>query len=365
MEKIRPWQKQSQIWDNLLKRNNLPSTWLFTGPKGSNILEYSLLLSHFLLALPNHTVPNLIESTELTLSEFIQRNINLITLSPKHQDFYLLNPAVVKDLDNGLTSSITSKNKTRVISVDMIREARIFLQNTTVTAKTKILLLNGVENLSVGASNALLKVLEEPSKDSLIILLNHNLHQVMPTIKSRCAIMKFSPATQEEFYILSEVALHNSSQKIESSAIHKITAGDISLICRILAEPKVLELMKAYYEKVLALIEPILNCLGVLNEEDKLIKDLNLCLMQFIKDLRASKIVAEDIMKLILNLIVSVLNHFSLMDAKAHNPEYITFSLAKYKIYLIIEKIMKLIEQKKRYHLDENSLFHQIINIEL
>ncbi len=50
----------------------------------------------------------------------------------------------------------------------------------------KVVLLSLAESMNISAANSLLKVLEEPSDNTLFILLSHNLQLVLPTIRSRC-----------------------------------------------------------------------------------------------------------------------------------------------------------------------------------
>lgn len=60
-----------------------------------------------------------------------------------------------------------------------------------------VIIFDGAEQLSVEASNALLKTLEEPSPQVLIILLTDNESNVLETILSRCRICKFKPVAKE------------------------------------------------------------------------------------------------------------------------------------------------------------------------
>ena len=56
--------------------------------------------------------------------------------------------------------------------------------------KLRLILILEVEKLRPDAANALLKILEEPPSDTRFILTSHQLTQVLPTIKSRCQILK-------------------------------------------------------------------------------------------------------------------------------------------------------------------------------
>jgi len=64
--------------------------------------------------------------------------------------------------------------------------------------KRKINILVDVHKMNNQAANAFLKVLEEPAPLNVFILLTENLNALLPTIKSRCQIQKFSPLSREE-----------------------------------------------------------------------------------------------------------------------------------------------------------------------
>lgn len=64
--------------------------------------------------------------------------------------------------------------------------------------KYKIYIVDKAEKMTVEAQNALLKTLEEPPEYAIIILIANNKESLLPTIKSRCEIIKFTPIPFEE-----------------------------------------------------------------------------------------------------------------------------------------------------------------------
>jgi DNA polymerase III delta prime subunit len=58
-------------------------------------------------------------------------------------------------------------------------------------APSKVFIIHDAERMLPAGSNALLKTLEEPRPDALIILLSKEPHQLLPTIVSRCRIVRF------------------------------------------------------------------------------------------------------------------------------------------------------------------------------
>lgn len=59
--------------------------------------------------------------------------------------------------------------------------------------KYKIYIIDKAEKMTIEAQNALLKTLEEPPKYAIIILVTNNKESLLPTIKSRCEVIKFTP----------------------------------------------------------------------------------------------------------------------------------------------------------------------------
>lgn len=83
------------------------------------------------------------------------------------------------------------------ISIDQIRDLILKLRYAPIEGKYKIAILDQAELLNDHSANALLKTLEEPPKDSVLILVTSNARVIKPTIVSRCSLIRFSPLTKE------------------------------------------------------------------------------------------------------------------------------------------------------------------------
>jgi DNA polymerase-3 subunit delta' len=95
---------------------------------------------------------------------------------PYHPDFLLVQPEKDKE----------KKTEKRTISIDQVRILISFLSLTSHQSGTKAVLISPAQALSVQAGNSLLKTLEEPPGDSLIVLVTDSLSRIVPTIVSRC-----------------------------------------------------------------------------------------------------------------------------------------------------------------------------------
>jgi DNA polymerase-3 subunit delta' len=91
----------------------------------------------------------------------------------------------------------TGKRKSN-ISVKQAREAVSRLSKTSFGGGYKVVFIEEAHRLSQGAANALLKTLEEPRGKALFILRAPSVESVIPTIASRCQIMRFSIVSRKE-----------------------------------------------------------------------------------------------------------------------------------------------------------------------
>lgn len=85
------------------------------------------------------------------------------------------------------------------ITVDKIRKIFSFVTQTSAHSKDKFIIIDSVCNLNKSASNALLKILEEPRPNNYLFLISHNLNKVLPTIRSRCFILKTNGLEKNDF----------------------------------------------------------------------------------------------------------------------------------------------------------------------
>jgi len=79
------------------------------------------------------------------------------------------------------------------IAVDQIRELISYLSLRPHTANRRVVILTPAEAMNINAANSLLKVLEEPPADSVLILVSHRPQLLSATIRSRCARVEFRP----------------------------------------------------------------------------------------------------------------------------------------------------------------------------
>ena len=101
----------------------------------------------------------------------------------------------------------------REINVDKIRKIAEFANQTSAISPNKFIIIDSACELNKSAANALLKLLEEPRPNNFLILVSHNLNRVLPTIRSRCQIVKIPDLSADDFTeILRQKNLHFSAK---------------------------------------------------------------------------------------------------------------------------------------------------------
>jgi len=85
-----------------------------------------------------------------------------------------------------------------VITVDETRETISFFGSTAAVEGWRVCIVDTVDELNPNAANALLKVLEEPPRQSLFLLVSHAPARVLPTILSRCRKLPLRPLSTDD-----------------------------------------------------------------------------------------------------------------------------------------------------------------------
>lgn len=105
-----------------------------------------------------------------------------------HPDFRHLQPA--KDEEENVagtaTRGTTGRKPSSIISVDAIRELTGLTSVAAHRGGAKVIMISPAEALHPSAANALLKMLEEPARDTGFVLVTNELKRIVPTIRSRC-----------------------------------------------------------------------------------------------------------------------------------------------------------------------------------
>lgn len=141
-------------------------------------------------------------------------------------DFFIV------DLARNLDNHGNIKSDLKVISVNTVRAMIERMQMSSMSGQWRVVLIDSVDELSVAASNAILKLLEEPPQQTLFLLVTHQLSNVLPTVRSRARVEKMHPLTISE---LRELCVQFMPEAEISSAILKLANGSFGKIANLKA----------------------------------------------------------------------------------------------------------------------------------
>ena len=98
------------------------------------------------------------------------------------------------------------RKPSKEIRVDAMRDAVEFSQRTSARGRGKAVLVFPAENMNHITANALLKTLEEPPGDVKFVLASESVHQLLPTIRSRCLghTMRWPDAAASQAWLKSQ-----------------------------------------------------------------------------------------------------------------------------------------------------------------
>lgn len=131
------------------------------------------------------------------------------------------------------------------IKIETIRDMQAFYSLKPVYAEKKWILIEDAHQLTLEASQALLKNLEEPNDSSRFILTTHHLEGLLPTIRSRCSLIPFHGYSEEE---IKQLLRKKSEDTILIQEIAIIAKGNVKLAFQLL-DP----VFREEYEKLISL----------------------------------------------------------------------------------------------------------------
>ncbi|MGD8934183.1 MAG: DNA polymerase III subunit delta' [Gammaproteobacteria bacterium] len=171
---IYPW--QSQQWQQITQQrqqNRLAHALLFQGPAGTGKKHFASALAQALLCRdPDESAAACGQCESCKL-------INAGT----HPDLRLLKPTP--------PATSTSSNPVLSIKIDALRDMYRALAETSQFGGYRVAVIEDADKMPVQAANSLLKTLEEPGRDTLLILVSSHPHHLPVTIRSRCQAIRF------------------------------------------------------------------------------------------------------------------------------------------------------------------------------
>ena len=186
-----------------IKTSQIPNAWLFHGPMGVGKASLALNVGK-------------------VLSNIDFSKKNRVTCISEED---MRNPKTTVNINNVFYCRRRWDEKKKLfqkyISIEDIRELTKKFSLSSTDNSYKVCIVDTTEDLNISASNSLLKILEEPPKNTLFILVSNNQQSILPTILSRCQKVGFQRLNEKNLLDIctSFVNENQFDQSIDASAV--------------------------------------------------------------------------------------------------------------------------------------------------
>ncbi|MDT1063043.1 DNA polymerase III subunit delta' [Paracoccus sp. CPCC 101403] len=186
--------------------------WLLTGPRGTGKATLAWTMAKWLLA---GGAPDRIE---IDPAQPVIRRV-LALSEPR----LMLLRRPVDEKSGRLRAEIT---------VDEVRRLQSFLHMSAAEGGHRVAIIDAADEMNTAAANALLKQLEEPPRDTTLILVAHQPGRLLPTIRSRCRELRLHPLPAEAMsQILDDLAVEG-----DAAGLSALAGGSVGEAVRLAAQ---------------------------------------------------------------------------------------------------------------------------------
>ena len=187
--------------------NFFPNKILLSGPKGIGKCTLSYHFINFVLSLKE-------ENSYDTDNNKINSN---------NKSFKL-----IQNKTNPNFSLIDVLPEKKNIDISQIRNLINYLNKSSFNDKPRFILIDNIDLLNLNSTNALLKIIEEPSENVFFILINNN-KQILPTLKSRCLNFNISLSHNDTLEICNQLFKKNIFEMINKDLLgYYFTPGKLN-----------------------------------------------------------------------------------------------------------------------------------------
>ncbi len=183
-----------QLFLDAHNSDRLHHAWLITGPRGIGKASLARKMARFLLHYPpeQNAGPGLFgdgleKTVPAKLDTAPDTPINKIITAGSHGDL-----VIIERQPNEKTGKMKAE-----ITVDDVRKLQGFFTKTSAEGGWRIAIIDSADEMNRNAANAVLKILEEPPQNGLLVLLAHAPGKLLPTITSRCRQLRLGPLEPE------------------------------------------------------------------------------------------------------------------------------------------------------------------------
>ncbi|WP_340315871.1 DNA polymerase III subunit delta' [Rhizorhabdus argentea] len=164
----------------------LHHAWLLTGPEGVGKASFALQAATRLLADaagPRVHLPGFETPEDHPVARYIRAG--------SHPDLRVL-ARLTKDKSDDLARSI---------NIEQVRSLQGLFATTPSLSPRRVVIIDAIDDLERNGANALLKNLEEPPAGTVFLLVSHAPGKLLPTIRSRCRLLRFGPLSGDQMLL--------------------------------------------------------------------------------------------------------------------------------------------------------------------
>ena len=172
-----------------LDTGRMPHAWLITGPRGIGKATFAYRFARFMLA-DGAAASDMFGGPPPSLQIDADHPVAARVAASGHGDLL----TVERSSD---PKSSSPALRTRIV-VEQIRGVGGFFAHTSAEGGWRIAIVDGAEEMNPNAANALLKILEEPPQQCLLLLVSHAPGRLLATIRSRCRVLQLRPLSDEK-----------------------------------------------------------------------------------------------------------------------------------------------------------------------
>lgn len=175
------------------RQGRLPHAFLFHGPEGCGKDAFAIALAQLVNCADEQGLINRQSPQFARIAHLQHPDCKFIFPTPAESNLKdeELRAALQEKAANPYRR-VTFGGKNRFIGIDTVRELKREARFKLYEGRRKVFILSEAEQMRTEAANALLKLLEEPPANLMLILTTARIHQILPTIKSRCQMFRFS-----------------------------------------------------------------------------------------------------------------------------------------------------------------------------
>ncbi|MCL2339246.1 MAG: hypothetical protein FWC51_04840 [Proteobacteria bacterium] len=141
-------------------------------------------------------------------------------------DFFIV------DLAHNVDKDDRPNPDAKQISVYTIRALIDKMQLSSMEGAWRVVIIDSLDEMTTAASNAMLKLLEEPPAQTLFLMVAHSLANTLPTIRSRARVEKLHPLSVAELRDVARLFLPADEQDL-SPALLKLAGGSFGRIANL------------------------------------------------------------------------------------------------------------------------------------